>query len=71
MADIIGYKELTPSHIELMNEIKTKGNELGELLDTLSSTPEVNKRALAIARTEIQTGIMWAVRSVTNPTTFS
>lgn len=35
---IKGYRELTQAEIDLMNEVKAKGVELGELVDKLMAT---------------------------------
>ena len=67
---ITGYRELTELEINAMNVIKGRGEQLSQMLDDLASLPDVDKRALAIARTELQTGMMWAVRAVARPTSF-
>jgi hypothetical protein len=67
---ITGYRDLTELEINAMNVIKGRGEQLSQLLDDLANLPDVDKRALAIARTELQTGMMWAVRAVARPTSF-
>ncbi|MFN7306967.1 MAG: hypothetical protein ACK5TQ_10350 [Acetobacteraceae bacterium] len=67
---ITGYRELTEVEINAMNIIKARGEQLAQLLDDLGNLPDVDKRALAIARTEFQTGLMWATRAVARPTNF-
>ena len=94
---IKGYRDLTQQEIDLMNDIKAKGEELGALLDKLSTHVEMQRseairagsgkpgdingelqridraqpgRWLSIARTDLQTGIMAAVRAIAQPTTF-
>lgn len=67
---ISGYRELSEKEIEGMNAIKAKGNELGQLLEELKQIPGIDQRALAIAKTDLQTGVMWAVRSIAQPTSF-
>ena len=67
---ITGYRELTKVEIDAMNVIKARGEQLSQLLDDLGNLPDVDKRALAIARTELQTGLMWATRAVARPTNF-
>lgn len=67
---IKGYRDLTEEEIALMNEVKAKAAEVGALIDKLSATDGLDKRSVAIARTELQTGFMWAVRSIAQPTTF-
>lgn len=67
---ITGYRELTPGEIAAMNEVKAKAEEVGALISRLQATAGLDQRAVAIAKTELQTGFMWAVRSIAQPTTF-
>jgi hypothetical protein len=67
---IKGYRELSEEEIELMNRVKAMAAEVGALVDKLTATDGLDKRCVAIARTELQTGFMWAVRSIAQPTTF-
>lgn len=67
---IKGYRDLSESEITLMNEVKAKAEEVGALVDKLMSTNGLDKRAVAIFKTEAQTAFMWAVRSIAQPTTF-
>lgn len=67
---IKGYRELYQSEIDLMNEIKAKGAELGELVDKLQAHEGTDKRWAAIGRTDVQTGLMALTRSVAKPTFF-
>lgn len=41
---IKGYRELTQEEINLMNEIKSKGAELGELVEKLRATSTLDQR---------------------------
>lgn len=68
--EIKGYRELSQSEIDLMNEIKAKAAEFGELVAKLQATDDLDQRAIAIGKTELQTGFMWLVRGVAKPTTF-
>ena len=61
---ISGYRELSQQEIDAMNAIKKIGDEAGFLIEKLQEVPGIDQRALAIAKTELQTGFMWAVRSV-------
>lgn len=65
-----GYRELTQGEIDAINAVKGKAEEVGLLLDGLLGMPGIDKRALAIAKTELQTGFMWAVRAIAQPETF-
>jgi hypothetical protein len=67
---ISGYRELSEAEIEAMNAIKAMAEVVGEMVAELQSLPGVDHRALSIARTELQTGFMWATRAVAQPTTF-
>lgn len=80
---IKGYRDLSPIEIQLMNEIKAKAEEVGELvskLKTLHYTTDPasvtvtndrpDQRWVAIGATDLQTGFMALVRSVAKPTTF-
>ncbi len=67
---IKGYRELSQTEIDLMNEIKQKGSELGELVEKLKSTDGLDKRWVSIGATDLQTGLMALTRSVAQPTTF-
>ncbi|WP_068086778.1 DUF7681 family protein [Polycladidibacter stylochi] len=67
---IKGYRELSQAEIDLMNEIKLKGKEIGDLVEKLSVADEIDKRWLAIGETNLQQGLMALTRSVTKPDFF-
>lgn len=80
---IKGYRELNEADIALMNEIKTKGEELGALVSKLrtygldySLPPDqrgpspLDQRWVSIGATDLQTGLMALTRSVAQPTFF-
>lgn len=67
---ISGYRELSEQEVGAMNALKQKGVEVKALLDALAQAPAIDQRALAIARTELQTGFMWAVRAIARPEGF-
>lgn len=67
---IAGYRELSQQEIDAMNAIKAKAEEVGQLLEALRDMPDIDARALAIAKTDLQTGFMWAVRAIAQPSTF-
>lgn len=83
---ITGYRELTQPEIDLMNEVKALGVLMESVLVKVSThignqrnktktiedrmdnaTPE---RFLALAKTEFQTGLMYATRAVAQPEFF-
>ena len=67
---IKGYRELSKEEIDLMNEIKTKGAELGDLVAKLRSTEGLDQRWVSIGAVDFQTGLMALTRSVAQPTFF-
>lgn len=67
---ISGYRELSEAEIFAINALKEQAEAVGAQLDALSLLDGIDKRALAIAKTELQTGFMWAVRAVAKPGTF-
>jgi hypothetical protein len=70
---ISGYRELSEAEIALMNEAKSLGAEVGDLLSSLKRDPNgegFDQRAVALAATHIQTGFMWLVRSIARPEGF-
>lgn len=70
MAEIKGYRQLSPDTIELVNTLKEQANNLGEAIDAIAEMPDVDQRWLAIARTELQKGMMFLIRAITNPSGF-
>lgn len=67
---IKGYRDLSQAEIDLMNKIKAKGTELGELVEELQSAGGTDRRWVEIGKTDLQTGLMALTRSVAQPTTF-
>lgn len=67
---IKGYRDLSEDEIALMNKVKAKAAEVGDLIDELTAAEGLDKRWVAIAKTELQQGFMAAVRSIAQPTTF-
>lgn len=67
---IKGYRELTQEEINLMNEVKQKGVEFGELFEKLEAIPDLDKRWLAIGKTDLQKGLMATTRAIARPEFF-
>lgn len=67
---IKGYRDLSQEEIDLMNEIKVKGVELGELVAKLRATEGLDQRWVSIGATDLQTGLMALTRGVAQPTSF-
>jgi hypothetical protein len=67
---ISGYRELDEATVDLINSLKDTGANLGLAVEATESLIGVDKRALAIAKTHLQTGMMWLIRSVAKPEGF-
>ena len=67
---IKGYRELSQEEINLMNEVKEKGAELGELLSKLELIDSLDKRWIEIGKTDLQKGLMALTRSIAQPDFF-
>ena len=67
---ISGYRDLTQEEIDLINIIKKTGAGLNGMLDAMSKIENIDMRWLSIAQTDLQTGIMAAVRAVARPDSF-
>ena len=67
---IKGYRELNESEIAIMNEIKAKGAELGDLVAAIRSIDGIDQRWVSIGETDLQTGLMALTRAVAKPTFF-
>lgn len=67
---IKGYRDLTQEEIDLMNEVKEKGAELGVLIEKLDNMDEIDKEWLSSGRLLVQQGLMAVTRSITRPDFF-
>lgn len=65
-----GYRTLSPEETALIDEIKAKGVELGQLVEKLRSTADLDQRWISIGATDLQTGLMALTRGVAKPTIF-
>lgn len=68
--EIRGYHQLTSDEIKLINEIKSHADAVGALVRRLDTTNSLDKRWVAIGKTDLQRGFMSLVRSVAQPTSF-
>lgn len=69
-APVAGYRDLTQAEVDLINEVKAVGVQLGEVVARVRATAGVDQRWASIGATDLQTGLMALVRSVAQPTTF-
>lgn len=67
---ITGYRQLNEAEAALMNEIKARGVELGQLVEKLRATGGLDPRWISIGATDLQTGLMALTRAVAQPTSF-
>ena len=67
---IKGYRDLSQEEIDLMNEGKALAEQCGAFIEKLLETESTDKRNVYLGKTHLQTGFMWAIRSVAQPTTF-
>lgn len=67
---ITGYRDLTQVEVDLMDMVKGLAEKVGAELEIVNSTPDTDKRWVAIARTHLQEGFMALTRSIAKPTTF-
>ena len=67
---IKGYRELTQEEINLMNEVKQKGVELGDLFEKIEKIENIDKRWLSIGKTDLQKGLMATTRAIARPDFF-
>ena len=67
---ISGYRELSQSEIDKINTVKSMGITLGQLIDELEKMPDIDKRWLAIGKTDLQKGLMAVTRSIAKPEFF-
>lgn len=72
---IKGYRDLTQKEIDLMNKIKEKAAEVGELVEELKvyamgesgNMDNESPRWVSIGKTDLQKGFMALTRSVARP----
>ena len=67
---IQGYRDLSQEEIDLMNEGKALAQQCGEFIAKLEAIESTDKRNVALGKTNLQQGFMWAVRAIAQPTTF-
>ncbi len=68
--EIKGYRELNEYEVSLMNEGKTLAEKCREFIEKLEQEDLTDKRSVALGKTNIQQGFMWAIRGIAKPETF-
>lgn len=64
---ITGYRDLTQSEIDGMNSIKALEADAGGLFKHIGKIEGVDPRLMALAKSNLQQGFMWFVRSIAKP----
>ncbi len=64
------YRELNQDEIDLMNEGKELGAKMDAYIQKLESMESNDQRCVAIGKTNLQQGLMWAIRGIAQPTGF-
>lgn len=67
---ITGYRDLSQAEIDAMNEGKALAAQVGAWIEKLQATEGLDQRAVALGKTNLQQGFMWAIRGIAQPTTF-
>lgn len=67
---IKGYRDLSQEEIDLMNEGKALAEQVGQYIEKLQATEGLDQRSVALGKTHLQTGFMWTIRGVAQPTSF-
>lgn len=67
---ITGYRDLSQEEINLMNEGKELAKQCGAFIEKLEAQVDTDKRNVALGKTNLQQGFMWAIRSIAKPETF-
>jgi hypothetical protein len=62
-----GHTELTEEQLNHVRVVRQLGKACHHAFALLEDSPETDKRWLAIARTDMQKGLMSAVRAITKP----
>lgn len=63
-----GYTGQSNDNVALANRLKEAEERYLRELDALEKSDGTDKRMVALARTNMQTAAMWAVRSIFQPT---
>ena len=67
---IKGYKELSQEEIDIMNVIKEHGATIGDLVERLRESDDLDQRWISIGATNLQQGFMALTRAVARPDFF-
>lgn len=66
----LSYPILTAEQIALLNEGKALAEQCGAYIAKLEAVEGINRGNVAVGKTNLQQGFMWATRAIAQPTTF-
>lgn len=64
---ITGYGEMDQGQVDAMNLVKAAEAAYAEVWAHVKALPGVDQRAVATARTHVETGTMWLGRAIARP----
>lgn len=65
---IKGYRDLSQQEVDAVNSIKLAEQDIGQLFQQIKAdVPDIDQRALALAKTGLQEAFHWFVRAVAKP----
>jgi len=67
---ISGYRELTEHEIQLINAVKHEGIDIQGLIADIEDAGNPDPRWIAIAKTDLQQGLMALTRAIAKPDFF-
>lgn len=67
---IKGYRDLTQSEIDKINLVKSKAEDVEQLIESIEVINGIDGRWVSIGRTHLQQGFMALIRGITQPETF-
>ncbi len=67
---IKGYRDLSKEEIAAMNEGKELAEKVGQWINKLKVSSDLDQRWVSIGQTDLQKGFMAAIRAIAKPTTF-
>lgn len=67
---ITGYRDLSQKEIDLINDCKELAAQCGKMIEKLQVRSGIDQRSVSIAKTTLQQGFMWLIRSIAQPDSF-
>lgn len=67
---IKGYRDLSQIEIDLMNEVKSKGEEISSIISKLRGTNGLDQDWVTQGEWQLKQGLMAIIRGIAQPSTF-